>query len=139
MEKQVSEAALDRAQAAYRVAVIATLGMEPEPVPCPPGERYAAGTGEMVRWLREDGKVWDLTWQDFLEPTEALRAADEVVRRAWMRLPGCGGKNMTKAEIASALDAWIAARRERDAAARTFAMEAAETEKRAVEATKGRK
>ncbi len=39
-------------EAPDRAAAIAALGMKPEPVPCPPGERYAATTTELVNLVR---------------------------------------------------------------------------------------
>ena len=50
-----SEAAKRRAQAEDRKRAIAALGWAPEPVQCPPSERYAAGTGELWGYVREAG------------------------------------------------------------------------------------
>lgn len=43
-----TQAACRRAQEAQRAALIEALGMEPE------GDRYAADTHELLRWVNED-------------------------------------------------------------------------------------
>ena len=62
---------------ALRSALIARLGMKPEPEACNADDRYAGGTGEFVKWVKEDG-LWDEELQALLDRSMGVRQGREV-------------------------------------------------------------
>lgn len=54
MAKEMSRKARMAAQATERAALIAALRLPPEPTDGGAAERYAATTGDLIRWLRQD-------------------------------------------------------------------------------------
>lgn len=51
-----TEAHKRRVDARTRQLLVALHGLAPEPEVCDPGDRYAATAGEMLAWLRQDGR-----------------------------------------------------------------------------------